>query len=388
MLSTAQRTQHEKWLVTLTGIPTAAGREQRVIEWIERWAAERDDLLIQRDPVGNLLVTRRDHAGTVGEPPLFITAHLDHPAFVVTQAMSPDRIELEFRGGVHDPYFEDAAIEVIDRGDQSHPAVIESHDANAKPFKRSVAKLDRPSDSIRPGDVGRWLFDERGATPVIEDGLLHAPACDDLAAVAAALAVMDEARCRKRLASVALLLTVAEEVGFIGAIGACKHQSIPSSARLICLENSRSFAESPIGGGPILRVGDRMSVFSPELTTRIGAILTDHEKANPGFRWQRRLMPGGTCEATTFSVYGYQSTCVCLPLGSYHNMHDIDGVTSGNRPARVAPEVISIEDYHGMIELLLACADGLADCPLTDNPLLARMEDLFQRFGHVITPEN
>ena len=41
-------------------------------------------------------------------------------------------------------------------------------------------------------------------------------------------------------------------------------------------------------------------------------------------------MPGGACEATAFSAYGYESTCLCLPLGNYHNMHDID-VVAGRR---------------------------------------------------------
>ena len=65
---------------------------------------------------------------------------------------------------------------------------------------------------------------------------------------------------------------------------------ISKSARLICLENSRSFPESPIGGGPIVRVGDRISVFSPELTNTISQICQEAEKKDPDFKWQRRLM--------------------------------------------------------------------------------------------------
>ena len=63
-------------------------------------------------------------------------------------------------------------------------------------------------------------------------------------------------------------------------------------------------------------------------------------------------MPGGTCEASTFSAYGYESTCLCLPMGNYHNMVDIDGVLAGARPARVGSEYISVEDFHGLVELL------------------------------------
>ena len=117
---------------------------------------------------------------------------------------------------------------------------------------------------------------------------------------------------------------------------------------------SRSFPESPIGGGPILRVGDKTSVFGPELTNAATEIMNAQKK----FLWQRKLMPGGTCESTAFCEYGYVSTCLCLALGNYHNMKDIDGVLQKKKPAKVAPEVISVSDYHGLVSMLtIICRD-------------------------------
>ena len=113
-----------------------------------------------------------------------------------------------------------------------------------------------------------------------------------------------------------MLLTRGEEVGFLGAIGACKAGTIPRAGRIIALENSKSFAESPIGSGPIVRVGDRTSTFDPDLTYRIGRIAADITAADSTFRWQRKLMPGGTCEASAYQAYGYTATCLCLPLGN------------------------------------------------------------------------
>jgi endoglucanase len=208
----------------------------------------------------------------------------------------------------------------------------------------------------------------------MQKGLLHAHACDDLAAVAAALATLDALRKRNNAAHVGVLLTRAEEIGFIGAIAACKHKSVPKNARLICLENSRSYAESPIGGGPIVRVGDKSSVFGPTLTNRISAILSEHQKTNPKFKWQRKLMPGGTCEATTFSTYGYESTCLCLPLGNYHNMNDIDGALAGKRNVRVGPEFISLDDFHGMIKMLMVSVEHMDSAKIPT--LERRMEEL------------
>jgi endoglucanase len=297
------------------------------------------------------------------------------------RVIEPGTVELEFRGGVHDPYFEAARLDIFDRRNRAHAARVESLDSAAKPFKRVVARLEGRGASLRTGDVGRWAL-SGGGKPAIAQGHLHAPACDDLAAVAAALSCLDLLCRRGAGAAAGLLLTVAEEVGFIGAIAACKHKTIPRRARLVCLENSRSFAESPVGAGPIVRVGDRMSVFTPDLTNAVALLATEHQKANPGFRFQRRLMPGGTCEATAFASYGYASTCLCLPLGNYHNMADIDGVQAGARPALVAPEFISIDDYHGLIELLMAVVTGLDAAP--GSPLRRRMEDLYRDVGPAV----
>lgn len=387
------RARHLDWLLALTAIPTAAGREDRVIRWVENWVAERPGLRLKRDRAGNLVITsvpkgaarlgraKKPRAtGRARPEPIYITAHLDHPAFVVTGVEPGGTLQLEFRGGVHDPYFVGAAIEVFDRADRRHVAAITALDAAAQPFKRVTATPRHPARcaSVAPGDIARWKLPK----PVIRDGLLHTHACDDLAAVAAALSVLDVTHRAPGFEHVGVLLTRAEEIGFVGAIAACQLGTVSKKSRLICLENSRSFAESPIGAGPILRVGDRMSVFEPTLTNRLTDIMLEHAKARPDFRWQRKLMPGGTCEATTFSSYGYRSTCVCLPLGNYHNMRDIDGVQAGRRPARVGSEFISVSDYHGLIDLLLLGCAQLDSAAI--KPLRERMDDLLAKHHAIV----
>jgi putative aminopeptidase FrvX len=74
--------EDQQLALTLTGIPTAAGLEDRVIEFLEGWLFMRSARLrVQRDDGGNLLITQR--GAPRGMRPLLITAHLDHPAFVV-----------------------------------------------------------------------------------------------------------------------------------------------------------------------------------------------------------------------------------------------------------------------------------------------------------------
>ncbi len=380
MLTSKHRVEHRRWLKALTGIPTAAACEDRVIEWVTDWVGQRRNLAIRADAAGNLVITR---SGDPARPPIFMTAHLDHPAFVVRRRIDDRTVEMEFRGGVHDPYFTDAKIEIFDADGRPHRAVVTRLDPLAKPFKRVEARLRAPS-GVEAGDVGRWAFRGRGARPTVVEGRLHTPACDDLAGVAAALSTLDVLRPRKSMTHVGVLLTRAEEIGFVGAIAACKRRTVPRSARLICLENSRSFPDSPIDGGPILRVGDKLSVFSPGLTNRLSLLLSDYERDNPRFKAQRKLMPGGTCEASTFAAYGYEATCVCLPLVNYHNMVDIDGVLGGKRPARVGPEQISMADYHGLIELLVHFTTKL-DVASRER-IRERMDDRYRRFRELLRP--
>ncbi len=363
--NTRQR-REETWLLELTSTPTAAGREERVMAWIDGWLRARAKRVrVTRDDAGNYLIVRRD--ARPGATPLLITAHLDHPAFVVLEATTPraprGSVWLEFRGGVHNPYFVGSAVEIVDCTGTRHGATISRLDAAATPFKRALARLDSPkiAQAIAPGDIGRW----RLPPPRITNGILETHACDDLAAVAAACAAFDRLLGTRRARPVGLLFTVAEEVGFIGAIHAAKGGLIPQGARLLCLENSRSFPhDSPIGAGAILRVGDRISVFTPRLTNAISDLLVAHAKANPHFRWQRKLMPGGACEATAFAAFGYESTCLCLPLGNYHNMVAIDETAAAaakNPRARgtVGPEFIAVADFHSLVEMLVVATHGL-----------------------------
>lgn len=355
----AELRKRERFLLEVTSLPTAAGHEGAVINLVEAWVRRRPRLALSRDKAGNLVVSRRDFRRACrAAAPLFITAHLDHPAFVVLSAEGLD-VKLEFRGGVQDAYFKGARLELFDRGLKKNAAAeITSLEAGAKPFKTVAARLAAPAPWLRPGCLGRWKFPPSS----VKKGILYTHACDDLAAVAAALTAFDGLSGDAKMGHAALLFTRAEEVGFVGAIGAARSGTIPKRARLICLECSRSFPhDSPIGGGPIVRVGDRMSVFTPELTNGVSDAAAAYQKSAPAFKFQRKLMPGGVCEASAFSFYGFSSTCLCLPLGNYHNMADIDGVAAGKK-ARVGQEYVSVSDFHGLVELLCVIARGL-DAP-------------------------
>ncbi len=412
------RSTHLRWLLELTSIPTAAGREHRVIAWLERWVAERPALQLRRDAAGNLIIERRDAPAPGAIPPralTLLTAHLDHPAFVVERIVAPAVVEASFRGGVMAPYFENARVALHTANGPRIPGrVVESREAS--PFRLCVIELDEhESSAAAPAHLGDILTWDLPPANIENDRLLRAPACDDLAAVAAAVAALDQLIAHHPAANVAALFTRAEEIGFVGAIAACRLGTIPAGARVMALENSRAFADSPIGAGPIVRVGDRMSTFSPTLTRAIARLAErlagESEKAKPNpeedggkqrgrpdeeqpsharpprpFRWQRKLMPGGACEATAFCAYGHDATCLCLPLGNYHNMSEIDRVQAAQAagektpPALIAPEFISIDDYHDLIDLLIACGSRLEEA----EPIIDRLEKMHAERAFVL----
>ncbi len=373
----AARRRHEAWLIELTSLPTAAFHEHAVLAWLAQWLKARPHLAVKTDRFGNLLISRTEVESTPS--PLIFTAHLDHPAFVIRDIDGP-LIRADFLGGVRNAYFVGARVRAWPeasagsrRKANGSPAAMGRIEALMPPVagtddKRIIARFPLAhARTLQAGNVMTWQFTGRSKDithgSVVEDGRLRAPACDDLAAVAATVSVLDQlkggaAAGGDAVPDVRVLLTRAEEVGFVGALASIKSGLVPRKARLICLENSKSFAESPIGGGPIIRVGDRISTFHPVLTRRLADIAESLVETQPGFAFQRRLMPGGACEASAFQAAGYTATCICLPLGGYHNM----GPLIRGR-GRVVPEEIAVDDYHRLVHLLLAiaAADPLSD---------------------------
>lgn len=409
IISKQDRDRHHHWLREVTSIPTIAGFEHRVLRWVRSWLSKAQDSSTPRandghwavteDTAGNLFIRWAASDRSPTEPPqslLVLAAHLDHPAFVVRRVVAPSILELEFRGGVLAPYFENARVAIHLR-DQGHlVGVITQRVGKSEQggFETFLCELNtNAGQDARPGDIATWDL----PPAEIIDGQLHAPACDDLSAVAACLCVLDVlgsmgVKGESARRSTAVLLTRAEEIGFIGAIAACKEGSIPANSRILMIENSRSFDDSPIGGGPIVRVGDRLSVFSSTLTAAVCKRAEDlvaskgwsdgSGKSAERWKWQRKLMPGGACEASVYQSFGFDATCLCLALGNYHNMANLADVQAGKDPslARIESEINSLADFDGLVDLLAACA---IDLPTT-SPVAKLCDDLWKQRSFVL----
>lgn len=351
---------HLRRLSRLTAIPSVSGDESRVIGWVREWARRRSNLIMSADRHGNLLL------GSIHgseRSPIVAVAHMDHPGFVV-EAVDGRMVEASFRGGVRSEYFLSSPVEFFDRRGMSHRGRVKTGSAAG----RYVVTLAREAP-LQPGDVGRWWFPETRLG--IRGDRLRAHACDDLAGVAAALGVLDATRKRPDQGHYMVLLTRAEEEGLIGATGAALTGTLPDDARILSIETSRAGGHARIGDGPIVRVGDASSVFDAGLTNAVTETVRRAEVPH-----QRKLMAGGTCEATAFTAFGHSATGVCLALDNYHNMGALDKVEAGTAPARPAPEEISISDFLGLIALLESCVEGLDDSSATIRErLVAGFED-------------
>jgi len=390
-------------LIGLTSTPTAAGNEHRVIAQIEQWLGAQTGLIRRDDPHGNIEISMDPRSGAAFRdgPPVFFTAHMDHPGFVVERIIGPATIELSFRGGVMDDYFPGARIVLHTKAGEALGGVVTGRGDLTTPDKSWMCDLDAETERVIVGDFATWELPEAeiveeplpGANPSQERGeVLYTNACDDLAALVAALVAMDRINTKRAKGEAVhdtrVLLTRAEEIGFIGAIGASRDGFMPKDARIIALENSRAFDDSPIGGGPIVRVGDRVSVFCPSLTGAVAKVaeriaggpasVTASQKLSekPAWRWQRKLMAGGACEASVYCQFGYEATCVCLPLGNYHNMAGLAEAQAGTNTTqpRVGREHIAIRDFRGMVDLLVGCGE---DLPQTGG-LGERLEKLWE----------
>ncbi len=183
----------------------------------------------------------------------------------------------------------------------------------------------------------------------VHKGIFYARACDDVAGAAAALTMIHELHDNPPRSPVAVLLTRAEEEGFIGAIAACvRPKLLRKSDLIIAIETSAMQPYAPQGKGTIIRVGDKTSVFDSSLTYFLTQQAEALAKRDKSFLFQRALMPGGTCEATVYGAYGYRASSICVALGNYHNMD--------RARKRIGPEYVDVKDWKAMVKLFVEVA--------------------------------
>jgi putative aminopeptidase FrvX len=325
--------------------PTAPYHEGLVAEHC-LWFARERGLTGSTDAAGNVLVRYGD-----GDTPLVLVAHLDHPGFVV-DTVTGDHAAMTFHGGLGAAHALDGSPVAFFRpghdDEVGRGALVSATDTGGRLTGATAEVLD--GEAI-VGGIAMWDFPAFD----LDGGRITGRVCDDLLGVAAILACLAELQARRPDTTVWGLLTRAEEVGFLGAIEAIRLGTVPAEASVLSLECSKALPSAPQGDGVIVRVGDRMSIFNPALTESLKVTAEAVAQRDPAFRYQRKLMDGGACEATAFCASGYRASGLAVPLGNYHNASD-DGVG-------VAAEHVLVDDWLAEIALLveLGCDPTVLD---------------------------
>lgn len=355
--------RHRKILTDFVSLPTAPFVERAGLDYLRRFVADRAGLSMRADRFGNLLVRYRGGRAKAARPLVF-AGHLDHPGFIAVRMKDDRHVVAEWRGWVERKYFRGARVRFFADGREIPGQVVEvagdgladkkatrkrrtRQSASARSFGAEAPPNEvtiRVSRPVPAGAPGMWDFP--GARTV--GSTFYARACDDVAGVSAILCMLDELCRTKAAADCYAFFTRAEEVGFGGALAAVEGGTLPAGAVVVAVECSKAITGVALGAGPVLRVGDRASVFTPAATAFCQVVAEELAGKEKSFVFQRKLMDGGTCESTVYCHYGHDATGICLPLGNYHNMDTQRG--------RIGPEFIDLRDFDCLVRWFIALA--------------------------------
>lgn len=342
----------------LASCPATSFHEERVAEFIMNYLKDLG-LEANRDSFGNIIAKYQNGQAM---NTMALVAHMDHPGLEIIGATS-DAVRANLLGGVRPEYFQKHVPVRIYSGNNIVPGLIRRY---TPPEGDSFPTLDLDvKGTVKAGDFGVWDIDDFEE----KDGFYHLRAADDLAGCGAALGTLRELTKAGTVASVLGVFTRAEEVGLIGATLVARDGPLPKDTIVVSLESSRELPGAQIGAGPVVRVGDARSTFHPEAERFLIAARDKLIAGDPSIKIQRQLMSGGTCEATTFSVFGYRATGIAFPLGNYHNMSE-DG--------ELKAEYISASDFDTGISLLVRAVQEAASPG--ENTLVQRFMTLSDRY--------
>lgn len=366
-------------LRALFACPTAPFREGAVLAWAGRQLSLHG-VPHCSDPAGNLIVgvdslpayrallRRRDSRSF----PLLM-AHTDHPGFHGVRWLSRSRLRITWHGGGPLRHLAGARVWLAGATDAPATGRLERPrlTRNGRALQAAEVRLEQPIAADLPATSLFGGLDFR-ATSWLSRGRIYTRAVDDLAGVFAIV----ETACRigrQREPRWLGLLTRAEEVGFVGAIAHLEQGWLQDARRpVVCvsLEASRHRAGAVIGKGPVVRLGDRLSVYSSDAVRRLETIA---KRVLPNAH-QRLLMDGGACEASATVAFGLPSIGVAVPLGNYHNQ-SLDGGQDAGPSGGPAPEFASLADLAGLLTL----CHGIATARRDDDPWAGVRRQLVKR---------
>jgi endoglucanase len=315
--------------------PSAPFREGPVREYIRQFC-ELCGIGVRQDGMGNVIAT---YGGGYADSGFAFAAHMDHPGFIVERDSRRGGTTALFYGSVGREYFRGAKVRVFGSDGEVKGRVTKTEFYPRKDMKRIWLMLD---GRVKRGDLAMW--DVAGWR--IRGDRIYSRACDDLIGCAAILGMFEQLRRKRVRKKVTGIFTVAEEAGLQGAKYLGLGRGVPRATNIISIEASRELASGRIGDGAVIRVGDRRSIFDPAFTGFIVAVAEGIKRQDRFFKYQRKLMDGGTCESSIYQAFGYRTAALCVCLGNYHNCNF--------RTKKIAAEYISTSDLAAMVELMAA----------------------------------
>jgi len=289
------------------------------------------------------------------EPVRVFIAHMDHPGFHGVRWLSEKRLLIKWFGG--SPIKHVAGRKVWLASDDGLLVEGTLRKVVLRKDKRAIqtaeVALDKPLEEDKKTSAKKIFGGFNFRSPVWQSGKrLYTRAADDLVGVFAILETARQiqvtAKGNKRPPFIGLL-TRGEEVGFVGAVAHLESGFLSKATRpvvAVSLEASRTLPGAIIGKGPVVRLGDWRTVFESGGLKVLSDLAM---KLLPG-KHQRRVMDGGSCEATAMTAWGIKTIGISLPLGNYHN----EGYEGGmDCPAHrgPAPEFVHLDDIDGELKL-------------------------------------
>ncbi|MCH8224084.1 MAG: M20/M25/M40 family metallo-hydrolase [Chloroflexi bacterium] len=356
-----------KTLESLCRIPTVPFHEEGVVRHLYTAMSE-VGLTVSLDRYGNVLATRPGRDADA--PGIAFVAHTDHPGFEAV-AVESGRLVADVLGGITRQALEaGVAVEVIAEGGERVPGtVVESRELDgARQVLIDVGGVDV---GTFPRPVILALVDFE-----IDGELIRARALDDLGGCAAVAGALAYAAGRESAGTVYGLFTRAEEGGLFGARLAAEDGLLPAGTRIVSVETSHVLPGAEIGGGVVIRTGDRGTTFddAAEAYLRVAANELAGDESLADFKVQRQLMSGGGCEASAFAAFGYSVTGTAYPLGNWHN---------GLMQEVVEAEYIDLNDFRSGVALLCGASDiaGTEPRGASAERMSERPEDAAERLA-------
>lgn len=347
-------------LEKILSLPTAPFYERFVSAFL-RQELEKAGLDYHLDNCGNIIA-----GWGGGENSLACVAHMDHPGFEIVEG-GERRAEAQWHGGVDAKYFIGARVIIYDRSS----GALRARGAVERVSKNPQGRVERMALRIQGGaargDFGSWdlvPFRRRGE-------LIDTKGADDLVGCAIILAALKELKKRGIKGGIQGIFTRAEEQGLIGTLGMIQSQSLPAGARIISIETSKALPGVKLGGGPVIRLGDRTSMFHHQMVIFMDYVAREMQKRARRFVCQRRVMDGGTCEATPYQLKGHITGGIAVPLHNYHNQ--------GRK--RIGPEGVHIKDVRESVRFLVEMAVRWEEFEAPTEETLKRFENSWQKYG-------